>query len=85
MEFEIGDLSYRSRLEIENRVWIFGFGIRIGNKFEIGDWDLGLLIGIGDWDWRLRFGIGFEIGDYDLRFRLGIWDWGLGLGIKIRD
>ena len=31
---------------------------------------LGIMIGIGDWDWRL----GIEIGD-----------WGLGLGIWIED
>ena len=36
----------------------------------IGDWGLGLGIGIRDWDWGFGLGIWIEI-----------WDWGLGIGI----
>ena len=42
---------------------------------EIGDWDGGLVLGIGirDYDWEL----GIQIRDWGLGLRLGIWEFGM--------
>ena len=48
----------------------------MGDWALVGDWGLGLAIGIGDYDWGLRIGI--EDWDSDLALglgiRIGIWD-----------
>ena len=48
----------------------------MGDWALVGDWELGLAIGIGDYDWGL--GIGIEDWDSDLALglgiRIGIWD-----------
>ena len=48
---------------------------------------MGLLIGIGHWNWGLGSGIedrelGFEIGDWGLGLGIGIGDWELEFRIK---
>ena len=69
-------------ISIGDRDWglliIFGDGVEeSGFAFwiEIGIWDLGLGLGIGDWELWIE-DCGLWIGDL-------VWDWGFGLGLGI--
>ena len=64
----------------------YGFGIRIGDWDSVLGRELGIKIGIRDYDFRLGLGIGiWELGFLDRGLDIGNLDWGLGIGIRNKD